>query len=456
MILGLNQFKDWYTTNEKEILRDFFAFLRFPSISTDKIYHTDVCKTAEWLNAYLTRIGMDSVIWETSGKPVVFATHLRAGPKKPTLLIYHHYDVQPVDPLELWKSPPFEPRIIENVVYARGASDNKGQCFYTITALKAFLELAKDAEINIKLLIEGEEESGGPGTYEVLANKREELKADHVLVVDAGLRSKEEPAVTVGVRGIMAMQLECMNAKIDLHSGLHGGIALNPNRVLVLALAQLFDEKGKIAIPGFYEDVLSFSEEDTAQLDMQFDHKSYQEKFGVEAYANEEGYSPIQSNLLRPTLEINGIGGGYVGEGFKTVIPSKAIAKLSCRLVPAQDPHKIYKQIVSFLEKKMPTGISLKAEYHHGAPAFRSTLQSPIVKIAANAYQEVWGKPCGYMLCGASIPIVGALAEATGGEIALIGVGLDEDDIHAPNEHFGMDQFKLGVLLMTNILMRHT
>ncbi|MES2345685.1 MAG: M20/M25/M40 family metallo-hydrolase [Chlamydiota bacterium] len=455
MTPSLDDFKDWYAKNEAGVRQDYFTFLKFPSISTDKAYHADVCRTAQWLNNYLNKIGMDSVVWETSSKPVVFATYLKAGPLKPTLLIYHHYDVQPVDPLELWKSPPFEPQIIDDVVYARGASDNKGQCFYTITAIRAFLELAQDAQVNVKLFIEGEEESGGPGTYEVLEKKKTELKADHVLVVDAGLRSPDEPAVTVGVRGIMAMHLECINAKIDLHSGLHGGIALNPNRALILALAELFDEKGRVAVPGFYEDVLSFFEEDSAQLDMQFDVKSYQKQFGVYAFAHEEGYSPIQSNLLRPTLEINGIGGGYTGEGFKTVIPSKVIAKLSCRLVSAQDPHKIYEQIVSFIKLKLPEGITLKAEYHHGAKAFRSALQSQVVKIAANAYQEVWGKPCAYMLCGASIPIVGALAEASGAEVALIGVGLDGDDIHAPNEHFGMDRFRLGMLLMTNILTRH-
>lgn len=455
MTLSLDVWKEWYSKNEEKICEDFFTFLKFPSISTDSNYHNDVCQTAKWLVDYLNKIGMKAVIWETSGKPVVFATHLTAGPSKPTLLLYHHYDVQPVDPIELWNSPPFEPKLLHGNVYARGSSDNKGQCFYTITALKAFLEQAKNKEINIKLFIEGEEESGGPGTYEVLAQRRQELKADHLLIVDAGLRAPDEPAVTVGVRGIVAMHLECTNSKIDLHSGSHGGIALNPNRAFVSALAELWDEKGKIAVPGFYEDIIPLSKEEIAQFDMRFDLKEYQQQFDVKAFSAENGFSLIESNLLRPTLELNGISGGYAGEGFKTVIPSKSIAKISCRLVPGQNPEKIYQQIISFLRSKLPEGITLNGVYHHGAPAFRSAITSPIVKIAANAYEEVWSKSCGYMLNGASIPIVGALAQASGAEVALIGVGLDSDDIHAPNEHFGMDRFEKGVLLILSILKRH-
>ena len=456
MTLSLDQIKEWYARNEGKILQDFFTFLKIPSISTDSAYTSEVCRAGKWLVDYLNGIGMQAVLWETSSKPVVFATYMNAGPSKPTLLLYHHYDVQPVDPLKLWNSPPFEPKIIDNTVYARGASDNKGQCFYTITALKAFLELAKESQVNIKLFIEGEEESGGAGTYEVLKSRREELKADHLLVIDAGLRAPDEPAVTLGVRGIMAMHIECMNSKIDLHSGVHGGIALNPNRALISALAQLWDSKGSVAVPGFYEEITPLSEEEIAQFDMRFDLHEYQEKFGVHAFAAEEGRALIESNLLRPVLEVNGFSGGYAGEGFKTVIPSKAIAKISCRLVPGQDPEKIYQQIVFFLRSKLPEGIVLKADYHHGAKAFRTSIMSPIVKIAASAYEEVWGSSCNFMLCGASIPVIGSLAEASGAQVALIGVGLDSDDIHAPNEHFGMDRFQKGVLLMTSIFTRHS
>jgi acetylornithine deacetylase/succinyl-diaminopimelate desuccinylase-like protein len=450
----LTQLKDWYRKNEKKILDDFFTFLRFPSISTDVAYKSDVLNTANWLCQYLKEIGMKAELWQTSGYPVVFATHLTDDPKSPTILLYHHYDVQPVDPLDLWKSPPFEPVLKGNAVFARGASDNKGQCFYTITALKGFLELAKEAKVNIKLFIEGEEESGGVGTFEILEKKKEALKADHLLVVDAGLREAGEPAVTLGVRGILAMQLECKNSKIDLHSGSHGGIALNPNRALVTALAQLWDRKGRVQVPGFYDDVIEPTQEELEEFDMRFDLKKYQESFGVKAFANEQGSSLPQSNLLRPTLELNGIGGGYTGHGFKTVIPSKAIAKISCRLVPNQDPERICDAIAHYLRTQLPEGIELKAEFDHGAKAFRSSPSAPIVKISARAYEEVLGSSCHYLLCGASIPIVGALTEASGAETALIGMGLDEDDIHAPNEHFGIDRFENGVYLIAEILDR--
>ncbi len=452
----LAKWRAWYRQNEKKIQEDFFAFLRFPSISTDPDYHQETCKTAVWLRDYLAASGMQVELWETSGKPVIFATHLKAGPSKPTLLIYHHYDVQPIDPLELWKTPPFEPTIVGNEVYARGACDNKGQCFYTVTALKAFLELLKDAEVNIKLFIEGEEESGGPGTYQVLKSKKEELQADHLLVVDTGLRQIDHPAVTVGVRGILAMHLECKNSKIDLHSGSHGGIALNPNRALVRALSELWDDQGRVAVPGFYEDVRPVSQQDLAQYDMCFDPNQYVDAFGVKSFAKEEGCTLIESNLLRPTLELNGISGGYAGAGFKTVIPSKTIAKISCRLVPDQDPEKLYRKIIDFLRSKLPEGMEVFSEYHHGAPAFRTSIHAPIVKIAAKAYEEVMGRPCAFMLNGASIPIIGALETASGAQAALMGMGLDTDDIHAPNEHFGLDRFELGFLLMTNILEQYT
>lgn len=393
-------------------------------------------------------------LWQTSGYPVIFATHLTEDPQRPTVLLYHHYDVQPIDPSNLWNSPPFDPVLKENSVFARGASDNKGQCFYTITALKGFLELAKEAKVNIKLFIEGEEESGGVGTFEILERKKEALKADHLLVVDGGLREADEPAVTLGMRGILAMNLECTNSKIDLHSGTHGGIALNPNRALVTALAQLWDEKGRVKVSGFYEDVVEPSQKELEKFDMRFDLKKYQQSFGIKAFANEEGCSLSQSNLLRPTLELNGIGGGYTGSGFKTVIPAKATAKISCRLVPNQDPEKICQAIADYLRRLLPEGIELKVEFHHGARAFRSSLSAPIVKIIASAYEEILGGSCQYLLCGASIPIVGALTEASGAEAVVMGMGLDEDDIHAPNEHFGLDRFENGVYLIAEILDR--
>jgi acetylornithine deacetylase/succinyl-diaminopimelate desuccinylase-like protein len=452
--ISVEQLKQWFKEHDQKTMEDFCTFLRFPSISTDPQHEKDSRHTAQWLCDYLESMGMQAELWETPGLPVVFGKHMKAGPDRPTVLIYHHYDVQPVDPLSLWKSGPFEPVIRDNQVFARGACDNKGQCFYSLTALKAFLALAKQIPFNIKVFIEGEEESGGKGTLAALKEKQAELKADHLLIVDFGIPSAGVPAITLGMRGLVALNVECSNASIDLHSGSHGGIALNPNRALLSMLSKIWNENGEIQIPGFYDDLLSLPKELLDRIDMSFDLEEYQKSFGVKAFSNEKGYSLKESNWLRPTLEINGMSGGYAGPGFKTVIPAKAFAKISCRLVPNQDPEKIGKSIERFLKSHAPKGIDVKVELHHGAPAFRSHFDSFIVKTAALAYEEVFGKPCKYLFCGASVPIVVDLAQASQAEVAMIGVGLDSDDIHAPNEHFGLDRFELGFLTIGRILGR--
>lgn len=447
--MTIASFQNWYTENKEEILKDFFTFLRFPSISTDPKHEQDVRKTAAWLCDYMKQIGLDVEIWETSGLPSIFGTHLKAGPGRPTLLIYHHYDVQPVDPIELWDSPPFEPVVKNNSVYARGAQDNKGQCFYSITAIRAFLSLVKEVGINLKVFIEGEEESGGHGTTEIVAKRKEELKADYLLIIDTGLPKRGEPGITLGTRGVLSMEVELKNSNTDLHSGSHGGIALNPNRALVSVLAKLWDASGRVTVPGFYDAV---KEADKGKFDPEFDLEAYKKAYGVKAFAAEKGFSLIETNWLRPVLEINGISGGYAGAGFKTVIPSKAIAKLSCRLVPDQDPAKIYQSIVQFLQNNIPEGMELKMHFYHGAPAFRSQTDAPIVKIVAQAYEEVFKKKCRYLLDGASIPIVVDLTKASGAQTVLMGFGLGEDNIHAPNEHFGLDRFEMGCITVGRLL----
>jgi acetylornithine deacetylase/succinyl-diaminopimelate desuccinylase-like protein len=435
-------------------LNDFFTFLSFPSISTDLTYEQHSRRAAHWLCDFMNQIGLEATLWETPGLPVVFGTHQKAGKDRPTLLIYHHYDVQPVDPLDLWKSDPFKPVVKENRVFARGAADNKGQCFYSLTALKAFLELAKEANFNIKVFIEGEEESGGRGTSAILQQKEAELKADYLLVIDFDMPNVTTPAITLGMRGLVGLNIECKNSSTDLHSGAHGGIALNPNSALASLLARMWDEKGRVRIPHFYDDVKPLSKELLSRIDMSFDQEQYMKSFGVKAFCPEEGYSIKESNWLRPILEINGMWGGYTGAGFKTVIPAKAYAKISCRLVPDQDPEKIAKLITQYLEIQAPPGIEIKTELHHGALSYRSAFDSFIVKTAALAYEEVFGKPCKYLFCGASVPIVVDLARASSAEVAMIGVGLADDDIHAPNEHFGLDRFELGYLTIGRILSR--
>ena len=453
MLISVESLKKWYSNHQEEILKDFFSFLRFPSISTDPDHARDSRDTAQWLCEYLDRIGLEACLWETPGFPVVFASYLQPGPKRPTVLIYHHYDVQPVDPLDLWKSDPFKPEVRNNQVYARGALDNKGQCFYTLTALKAIFELAKEVDLNLKIFIEGEEESGGRGTSAILEEKKPQLQADHLLVVDFDIPESQTPAVTVGMRGIVTMNIECSNSFIDLHSGVHGGIALNPNRVLASLLTSIWDETGRIAIPHFYDEVCPLSEEHLSHIDMSFDLQKYQKAFGVKALCKEEGYSLMESNWLRPVIEINGMWGGYIGPGFKTVIPSKAYAKLSSRLVPNQEPEVIGERISEFLKMNAPEGVEIKIGIDHGAPGYRSALDSTTISNTAAAFSEIFEKKCRYQFSGASVPIVADLAKVSCAQVAMIGVGLASDDIHAPNEHFGLDRFELGYLVMARTLV---
>jgi len=451
-LFTLEQLKQWYRDHFNETLRDFFTFLSFPSISTDPHYAPDARRAAEWLCNYMKQIGLETSLWETPGLPVVFGTHLKAGDQRPTLLLYHHYDVQPVDPIELWQSDPFKPEIRNNQVYARGAVDNKGQCFYTLTALKAALELAGQLNINIKVFIEGEEESGGRGTAAILKERGEQLRADYLLVIDFDMPGLSSPGITLGMRGLTALDVAVSNAAADLHSGIHGGIALNPNRALATLLAGMWDQKGCVQIPHFYEGVSPLSEKDRSHLDMTFDVEQYRKSFGVSSFCMEEGYAIKESNWLRPTLEINGMWGGYSGPGCKTVIPAKAFAKISCRLVPEQDPVKVAEAVAQYFTSSAPAGIHVEVDIHHGAPAYRSDFNTSIVKTVAASYEEVFGVPCQYLLCGASVPIVVDLAQASQAQVAMMGVGLSDDAIHAPNEHFGLDRFELGFLVIGRIL----
>jgi acetylornithine deacetylase/succinyl-diaminopimelate desuccinylase-like protein len=343
-----SKFDQWFEKNEKQILQDFLQFLKFPSISTDPAYKDNCLQTAEWLRCYLQKIGMTAVLWENPGLPVVFAEYCKAGPSRPTILLYQHYDVQPVDPLDLWQSAPFEPAIKEGKIYARGASDNKGQCFLTITALKGLLQVANDLQINLKLFIEGEEESGGKGTQYVIEKKKEALKADYLFAIDFDLPEKGVPGLTLGFRGLVAFNIECTNAAVDLHSVAHGGIALNPNRILAEILSKLWDEDGRIAIPHFYDEVKVWKKEELEKIDLSFDEQTYRKEFGVGAFSKQKGISHREANWIYPTVEINGMWGGYTGAGFKTVIPAKAFAKISCRLVPEQDPKKIEQLVRDF------------------------------------------------------------------------------------------------------------
>lgn len=451
--ISLAEMQNWIEANRTQWLKEFMTFLSFPSISSEPQFKPSVLECAQWLSRYLSDLRFETELWPTTGHPVIFASNMDAGPTQPTLLIYHHYDVQPVDPLEEWLSPPFEPALRNGQIYARGAQDNKGQCFYVLQALKLLQKQKDSLPINIKLCIEGEEEMGSAGLASVLTQKKEQLKADYLAIVDLGLRKAEIPALTLGIRGIVCLDVEVQGSHTDLHSGQHGGIAFNPIHALVKLLANLRDDKGYITIPEFYKNVREMSAEERSRVSFHFDSNEYQEQTGALPTGGEIEYSVLERAWVRPTLEINGIHGGYTSKGFKTVTPAKAFAKISCRLVPDQQPLEIGNLIAAYLKEKAPQGIRVTVDVHPGqGKAVRVSPNSEVVKAFAKALEEIHAKPCEFIFEGASIPIVPELAEACGGETILLGLGLSTDQIHAPNEHFGVDRLEKGMLIMARAI----
>jgi acetylornithine deacetylase/succinyl-diaminopimelate desuccinylase-like protein len=449
----LEQLKKLYEENKAEALRDFFTFLKFPSISSEPAFKEPLLECAKWLEHYIKSIGFEVEIWPTSGHPTLFASYTKAGPNQPTLLIYNHYDVQPVDPLNLWKTPPFEPTEIKGEIYARGAQDNKGQCFYVLFALKKLIERDGRLPINVKLCIEGEEECGSSGLAHIMQQKKEQLKADYTAIVDLGIPNPATPAITLGVRGLITMDVEVSSSHTDLHSGSHGGIAFNPIHALIKLLAMVRDETGRITIPGFYDNIVSWTNEERKHVSLNFDALDYEKTFGNKPTGGETNLSPLERNWMRPTFEVNGINGGYTREGFKTVIPAKAFAKISCRIVPNQDPLKIGNLVANFLEGHAPEGTKVSVQLHEGSgKALHVPLKSEAVKAFAKAYEEIFGVRSEYIYSGASIPITAELAEVSGSEVVMVGLGLPSDCIHAPNEHFGIDRLEKGFLSIARAL----
>ena len=442
-----------YDEAADQIQEDYFNFLRFKSISSEVEFKSEVLDCAIWLKNYLEEGQFKVEFWEGNGHPVVFGENLDAGPDKPTILFYGHYDVQPVDPLNLWESPPFEPVLKDGNVYARGAQDNKGQAMYVISALRSLIKNNGKLPVNVKLCIEGEEECGSFLLQEKLKLKKAELKADYLAVVDLFVASEDHPTIPLGFRGITTMTMEITGSNTDLHSGSHGGIVYNPNHALVEILAKLRDDTGKITVPGFYEDVTEVDEAIRSKMPEDTNPENYEQIFGAKPIGGEKAYNMLESASMRPTLEINGLAGGYAGDGFKTVIPAKALAKISCRLVPDQDPDKIWKQVTDYIKKIAPEGLSIDFPGHpEGGKPFRSDHNSFIVKSLARVYQEIAGVEPGYFLEGGSIPVISNLVEAVGGETVLMGWGMIDDNMHAPNELFGMRRFKKGFLSIARLL----
>jgi acetylornithine deacetylase/succinyl-diaminopimelate desuccinylase-like protein len=432
-------------THRERFLGELVDLLRIPSISADPAYTAEVRRAAEWLRGHLEHLGADGVqIIETGGHPLVYAEKL-SDPALPTVLVYGHYDVQPPDPLDLWSSPPFEPEVRNGKLYARGACDDKGQMFMHIKALECMLAEGP-LPVNLKFIIEGEEEVGSTHLEDFLRRYKDQLAADVVLVSDTAMISNEHPSITTGLRGLSYVEVEVTGPNRDLHSGVYGGGVSNPINALSAMIAALTDEQGRIAIPGFYDRVREVPQaERQAMAQAPFDLKAYCEHLAIDAVRGEQGYSTLERTTIRPSLDVNGIWGGYTGQGAKTVLPSKACAKISMRLVPDQDPEEITRLFSEFFPRLAPPGVRVVVRPHHGGQPAVTPTDSPAYRAAARAVHSTYGVEPIPLRSGGSIPIVALFEQILGLKTILLGFGLDSDAIHSPDEHFGLFNFYKGI-----------
>jgi acetylornithine deacetylase/succinyl-diaminopimelate desuccinylase-like protein len=431
--------------NKEKYLDELLELLRIPSISADSAYKNDVARTAEFVRDKLMEAGLDKVeICPTAGHPIVYGEKI-IDPSKPTVLVYGHYDVQPPDPLDLWNSPPFEPVIKDGKIYARGACDDKGQMYMHIKALEMMLE-HQLLHCNVKVMIEGEEEIGSVnlGTF-VKANK-EKLACDIVLISDTSIIANDIPSITVGLRGLSYLEVEVVGPNKDLHSGVYGGAVANPINILCKMIADMQDENGHITIPGFYKDVVVLSDDERAAMNKApFNIEQYKKDLNVNALKGELGYTVLEQTSIRPTLDVNGIWGGYIGEGAKTVLPSKAYAKISMRLVPNQSSDKITEIFSQYFLKAAPPYVKVKVSPHHGGEPLVVPSDSVAFKAASKAMQKTFGKAPIPQRGGGSIPILAMFEDVLGAKSLMMGFGLDSDDIHSPNEHYGLFNYYKGI-----------
>jgi len=444
--------RGYFERNRDAILADWFELLRIPTIGTDRLRLRDCAHGAAWLKKYLRALGFESEICLTSGQPVLLAE--RAGkPGAPIVLFYGHYDVQPADPLELWKTPPFEPQLCDGRVYARGASDNKGQILAVFQGIKALIEAGVKLP-TIKLVLDGEEESGSSGLLENVNKWRQRLQADVMMVADVSMHPSGRPAIVVGLRGIQHLTVTLRGPSGDLHSGVHGGVAPNPAAGMARLLASLHDDQGRIAVPGFLDRVAPATTQERELANaIPFDEADYQRTTGVAPLGGEKSLPAWERTGFRPTIEVNGIHSGYGGPGSKTVLPSEAVAKLSVRLCPGQVPRECMDQIQAHLRAHCPVGLTLVfSEVNIGAPALRVPVSSPMVRLAEDVLKQMDPRGPVFIWEGASIPVLGALRDASGAAPLLVGFASEADTIHAPNESFGLDQFQLDMIYASLML----
>ena len=441
----MEEIKSYLETNKQRFLDELLDLLRIPSISADPAYKEDVSRAADFLRDRFKELGVDRVeVYPTAGHPIVYAEKL-VSEDLPTVLVYGHYDVQPPDPLDLWDSPPFEPVIKDEKIYARGACDDKGQVYMHLKAFEILNHLG-GAPTNVKFLIEGEEEVGSENLETFIRAHVDMLACDSILISDTSMIANDVPSLTTGLRGLAYMEVEVTGPNRDLHSGTYGGAVDNPINTLCEMIASLKDENMHITIPGFYDDVIELSAAEREKMaERPYDHAAYCADLDIRDTRGEKGYSVIEQVSIRPTLDVNGIWGGYIGEGAKTVLPSKAYAKISMRLVPAQDPDKISELFAAHFQAIAPPSVKVKVTPHHGGQAASTSIDSPGFIAASRAMEESFGKTPIPTKEGGSIPIVSMFKDVLGAETVLMGFGLDSDAIHSPNEHYGLYNYFKGI-----------
>ncbi|MCH9613018.1 MAG: Succinyl-diaminopimelate desuccinylase [Chlamydiia bacterium] len=436
--------------DEKEYVEKFTEYLKYQSISTDPAYEDQVISCAQWVRDLFGGTPFQVEILETAKHPVVLASYIK-GKDYPTYMFYGHYDVQPVDPLDEWGSPPFEPAIRDGSIIARGAQDNKGQSYYTIRAICDFVR-EHDPDFNIKVLIEGEEEIGSPSMEEFLTLYEDKVKTDYIFLVDSETYSLEKPTVPISVRGLITFEIIARVARSDMHSGLCGGAVRNPMRLCLDLFKDVWDADGHITIPGFYEGIRTFTDEERSQILSDVPDEEYYEATGIECPIRESGYTPLESTGQRPTVEINGFEGGYTGPGFKTVIPAQCMMKVSCRLIAGQDPEHVRRVVSQYLLERVPDGAHVEIRHMDAGRGVAADINDPMLGKIKSAYETVLKKETKLSCSGGSIPLVDQLANGTGGKPFFLGLGLSEDLIHAPNENISTERLRLGYEIITNLL----
>lgn len=443
--------ENYFTSNRPKHLEQLTEWLSIPSVSSLSEHKEDTLRGAEWVARSLKEIGMENIqLYPTQGHPVVYADWLHAK-DKPTVLIYGHYDVQPVDPLHLWHTPPFEPAIRDNKIFARGATDDKGQTFMHLKAIEALMETQGELPVNIKFLIEGEEEIGSVNLPAFVEQNQQLLSSDVIVISDTGMQEKGKPAICYGLRGLAGIQIDVKGAKGDLHSGLYGGAVQNALHALVHLLDSFRDDNGVIQVDRFYDKVEGLTEEEKAAYEeLHFSDDALKEELAVSELFGEHGHTTLERMWVRPTLEINGLWGGFQGEGIKTVLPNEAHAKITCRLVPNQDPDEIVELLTSHVDAHTPPGVTVTVTpFDKGAP-YVTPYDHPAIQAAGRSYEKVYGVPTQFIRGGGSIPIVAVFDQLLQKPIVLMGFGLPGENFHAPNEHFHLENFDQGLRVIAD------